>query len=754
MRLKHQSFVDKYIEKIVLGVAVIIAVVIVVSFVLGSYSVELTPGKRSSPAEVELAYKSNWEQLAKAIKPPPKDETDTRKYLPDQLQKLVVPDYKKRFDDRYSQKLVHSPSFYEIVFGDPGVPTIGVKGPTAPKPYFVVHPPAPKDIAASVSYYVLESNEILSALFAETAKNQDEFATDEEIRQRAGDWTTKAVSMAGKRDPRDFWGVSIAGTISPQEWIDLCAAVEADKRMDESWYRDIAQFVLGIEVYRQTRDEKTGKFPADGEPGERVELLPGDAANIIASYVKAVQEAKTGEVKVDEFDAAELQQELVSKLNLYTDRLTKPVFLPTKAHRPWQQPDEIVAQLSPEDQQAIFRLNQQINRYESELTVLRDRANSATSNSRLPIPTPETPGKTTRPPRNPPKALPPTPPATGKNTPVKPPVDPNAPKKDPSAERIAFYETKLTELYKQKDAILAKLHKDETDPTKTDPTKGPIVPPRGGFEGTQIPRGYEQPPRGGAFQPPRRPGDTRYGQPKVADGKVAPIKFWAHDVQVQPGATYRYRVVYKVINPMFNKDDQLIQDQRKLGGQLEQASLPSKWSDPVSIEPEVQYFVEDVKPEVSRVKWGIYRIYNGYRLHKQYDTSPGDPIGKTEDVEVRDDTGEKMAKKQPVDMRVNAVMVDLKSPPKGQGQINVKGPMAVLIADITDGAVVARDPASDKNDPERVRLFNEASGALGAPKPAGTDGRPPVPVGAERPPIIDRPPEVGGVRPPPPLAPR
>jgi len=711
MRLKQQSFVDKYIEVVILGVAALISLAIIYFYVVGTpYSVQVAAGKTATPAEVEKSYLDQGNSLKRAVE---------RTEPPQELSNLKIPDYVTQFNNRYQQRLVKSDSFYAIVFGPPGIGNLGdnIGDPDGQvRDVVVVKPTAAHELSAQTAYHVLESNEALTIALTDVARAQYPDAKEDSIKALVNSWLSKTVAAAGKRDPRDFWGVTVAGIIKPQEWIEALEKVPAENKLPESWYEDKAQFISGIEIQRQTFDPKTGKW---SDP-VAIEPLPGAVSDILRSYVKQVQDAKT--TKVDTDGTADLQVALVENLRFYQEDLVKPQFLPVKSHRPWTEPGQIILELAPADQQALLKLNQQITKYQSELRALIGRTGAGaidgtkaggTIPPRITQPFSEegfnpTPGKT--PPRGTPKTKQPG-----------PGVDPSK-KANPNEDRIKLYQTRLIDLEKQRDEILMKLHKDKPGEGGIDPSIDPSAPGRGGVRRPPTdPRGEFVDPefsRPGSGRP-RLPGDVfRPGEGVPFDGKLQPVKFWAHDVDVEAGKTYRYRTIYRVINPLFNKEDQLIAPDKPLAGALEQESAESEWTTPVTIEPPVRYFVEDLRAETSTVTWGIYRIYNGYRLHKQFTTRPGDPIGRPVEMEVKDDTGA-IAGKEIVDLSVPQLMLDLKTPAKQAGAIGIRGPMTVLVADQTQGQVTTRDPVADREDPERIRLFNEATGALQNNPPAG-----------------------------------
>jgi len=69
------------------------------------------------------------------------------------------------------------------------------------------------------------------------------------------------------------------------------------------------------------------------------------------------------------------------------------------------------------------------------------------------------------------------------------------------------------------------------------------------------------------------------------------LQLWAHDVTVERGKSYRYRMVLVFDNPMFGKGSVMLPEQAEWARATTLRSEPSEWSDPVATDKETYYFV-------------------------------------------------------------------------------------------------------------------------------------------------------------------
>lgn len=70
---------------------------------------------------------------------------------------------------------------------------------------------------------------------------------------------------------------------------------------------------------------------------------------------------------------------------------------------------------------------------------------------------------------------------------------------------------------------------------------------------------------------------------------------WAHDVTVDPGKTYRYRMTLQLANPFFGHKPSLYQEQKQLAQSVTIPSTVSPWTTEVKVEESKQWFVVDSK---------------------------------------------------------------------------------------------------------------------------------------------------------------
>lgn len=120
----------------------------------------------------------------------------------------------------------------------------------------------------------------------------------------------------------------------------------------------------------------------------------------------------------------------------------------------------------------------------------------------------------------------------------------------------------------------------------------------------------------------------------VADDLVV----WAHDLGVEAGGTYRYRCRAVLFNPFFARGRQLLPEQQSLAEPFELPSSVSDWSDPVTIDPPVTFFVVQANDDGGSLGFGeirvqLYRYFEGALRSEQFSVQPGERIGRTANVD-------------------------------------------------------------------------------------------------------------------------
>jgi len=113
------------------------------------------------------------------------------------------------------------------------------------------------------------------------------------------------------------------------------------------------------------------------------------------------------------------------------------------------------------------------------------------------------------------------------------------------------------------------------------------------------------------------------------------IELWAHDLGVEPGATYRYRTRVVVNNPLFRKGGELDPDdpdQQALTRDPFTRAPWSEWSEPVVAGAREYFFVSsadlgDVQGTApARATIELYQIYYGHYRKSTLNVSPGDML--------------------------------------------------------------------------------------------------------------------------------
>lgn len=109
----------------------------------------------------------------------------------------------------------------------------------------------------------------------------------------------------------------------------------------------------------------------------------------------------------------------------------------------------------------------------------------------------------------------------------------------------------------------------------------------------------------------------------------AKIDVWSHDLTVQPGAVYQYRMRLVVNNPMFGRG--LQDDQKALAEQKLLRGTWSEWTTPVTIDRDREFFVTsavDTDPVTGRPKAmaEVFVFYYGYYRSQGGSFEPGDKL--------------------------------------------------------------------------------------------------------------------------------
>lgn len=230
-------------------------------------------------------------------------------------------------------------------------------------------------------------------------------------------------------------------------------------------------------------------------------------------------------------------------------------------------------------------------------------------------------------------------------------------------------------------------------------------PPGSNYPGSGRPF---NPAFGGGFNPNPIP----MGNGNMPQGAIDPfnlnadILIWATDETAQPGQTYRYRLVYKLKNPVFGVRN-LAPD--PMVNQFVIDSQPSDWSPPVVAPPVTKFWVASVNG--SRTLLDVFRYSNGvWTPSKNTQVNPGDQVPGT-----------------------NLTVVDVRTAEPRKEKY-------VLLTSDT-GDMLRRDVNADASDTDHKAMLEPNPNGGTAPPPP--DNVPPNSRPNGRPPINGRPPMPG-----------
>ncbi len=186
------------------------------------------------------------------------------------------------------------------------------------------------------------------------------------------------------------------------------------------------------------------------------------------------------------------------------------------------------------------------------------------------------------------------------------------------------------------------------------------------------------------------------------------ILVWGHDLTVEPGKTYRYRISVNVYNPFFGKKRSLVEAQQVHADVFTLNSEPSDWSTPVRIHSLRRVFITNAntkggKHGLGRATAEVYRFYDGIQWLEQFYVQPGAAIGGVEKVQHNGEIIE-------IDFTTSFFVMDIvEEIEEGRNERGapdlVRGSARVLLRDLDDPRIVEmRDPRIEERDPERLRL--------------------------------------------------
>ena len=86
---------------------------------------------------------------------------------------------------------------------------------------------------------------------------------------------------------------------------------------------------------------------------------------------------------------------------------------------------------------------------------------------------------------------------------------------------------------------------------------------------------------------------------------------WFHDLEVDPGTEYRYRVRFDVLSPFFARQLDLQDTQKKLAKAMSMPTRTSEWTEAVAVPGFSQFFVTGGDTDASRLQAEVFRFKQG-----------------------------------------------------------------------------------------------------------------------------------------------
>ncbi|MCE9590560.1 MAG: hypothetical protein K8S99_08565 [Planctomycetes bacterium] len=442
------------------------------------------------------------------------------------------------------------------------------------------------------------------------------------------------LKLIGNKQPRDFHYVSVGAFFDFDAWRNKLRSAPTEARIPEDWWRNYL-LITYLRLERQTLNPATEKWG----PVEVIAALPGQP-----DY-SAVSENLTPDDAIRTVNAIRQSQSAIAT----------PQFVPTSGEQPWAPPLSEAALSEPAKRQ-VTALQQKINDVVARIQALES---AGTSGRRPPTPAPAPPSGTGRThPGMPPGAGQPPPAGAGfgsldgsaasRDNPAAPP--PASTPAEPAAAPTGN---------PQIDALRAELLKYRVELNRVNAAGN-------NFEGG-------------------------------AGGAQNRVPIWAHDITVQPGKTYRYRIRPAVFNPLFQKrepaPEQRLKQMNKLSWVAEfPESDDTVWSKRVTIETDTRFFVVKANRPVG-VTVKVFRIFGGAWQWRDFNVAAGDSIGGQQVLKSGNDQAT-------VDMSVGALVVDVIFPTSSGSVGAATSSTRMLYLDTASNEMRSRSVEVDKENPQ------------------------------------------------------
>lgn len=653
MKPKDASFLELHAEKIALGVGAFILLLVAYYFVIGRpWSVPIG-STLTEPNEVLVLMEKDAKRLQSSLNNPDAD-------FPPPEVKGIAAQIRSKMRQSASQRLAGGFAPAMQVWS-----TANIEDAGPAKPYPLPRIPAVAEQQGRAGFAVLSFD-------------QDPLVESE------------LLELIGNPPGRDFRYVSVMGTFDLAQW---------RSRLEESgiprgWWEE-KLLVTSVTLERQEVDPKTG------QPLGPTQVVA------IAPLPQPLQVALGADTNFETFPEAEAAYSLLVRSQ---PLVQTPLFPNTTPETAWEPPNVEQQKLTPEQVAQISSLDIATRQLQEELNDLRRRLGPRLQNGSGiggavgPL------GGVNRPRPLPPRRTDeaelddrgssgsPTggPGSSGGPSPIE----------QRMIERVATLEAQIAANRVQMQAIRAGTAVDPNMLEQEDPDGGGRRQP--GFTGLDgvvggrpFPRGRGGIDNGGGLGAGDNPDGTVSGT--GPNGGVARLDVWAHDLTPQSGKAYRYRLLVSMMNPLLMQNElvteqQAIRTRLALGLDAEREDTP--WTDPISLEPAVRYFL--VGGEATRegdnslgrtepkATVELWTVFNGRWHSGEVTLRPGDPIAGTILVDG-----------QGVLVQAPAAVVDVLNRGTGFGREDIQ----VLLVDQASGQMTTRRVADDLRSPQRSELI-------------------------------------------------
>lgn len=185
------------------------------------------------------------------------------------------------------------------------------------------------------------------------------------------------------------------------------------------------------------------------------------------------------------------------------------------------------------------------------------------------------------------------------------------------------------------------------------------------------------------------------------------VDLMAHDISMAPGKRYRYRVRVAILNPLYHRAKVNAEQREENFNKLYLLTEPSEWTAPVYVYPVRTFFVKQASMTDSSASVEVFRLHHGRYYMESFRVEPGENIGNVKTV--KSITSED--KKVMVDFSVGSVSVDT--------VLTDKVSSLVFTDDGTDGALEIRKRKSGGDEDYLVLLNRLAEDKKGLDSGSG-----------------------------------